>query len=133
MLPAQDPGPSDPKQELTSILGLEPTDGSVQDPIPITTAALEVRTPASTLGPKEVLRAPQLSSPDTEQESTQETYSLTQGPRWESLFHTGAFQGFGASETGEVTAGQAWITDRTKERKDYLLAEEEEEEDEVDQ
>ncbi|KAL8182731.1 UNVERIFIED_CONTAM: hypothetical protein K2H54_062606 [Gekko kuhli] len=37
-----------------------------------------------------------------------------------------------STETGGATAGQAWITDCTKERKDYLLTEEEEE-DEVDQ
>ncbi|KAL8186644.1 UNVERIFIED_CONTAM: hypothetical protein K2H54_003075 [Gekko kuhli] len=63
----------------------------------------------------------------------QDTYLLTQGPRRESLFDTGAFQGFGASKTGGVTAGQTWITDHMKEWKDYLLAENDEEEDEVDQ
>ncbi|KAL8174584.1 UNVERIFIED_CONTAM: hypothetical protein K2H54_049378 [Gekko kuhli] len=39
----------------------------------------------------------------------------------------------GPSEVGEETAGQAWITENLKEHKDYLLAEEDEEEDEVEQ
>ncbi|KAL8175772.1 UNVERIFIED_CONTAM: hypothetical protein K2H54_007417 [Gekko kuhli] len=66
-----------------------------------------------------------------------ETYLLTQGPRREGLLDTGTFQGLGgqvfrASRASEATAGQAWITDRTKEWKDYLLTEEDEE-DEVEQ
>ncbi|KAL8181289.1 UNVERIFIED_CONTAM: hypothetical protein K2H54_052498 [Gekko kuhli] len=69
-------------------------------------------------------------------ESMQETYLLTQGPRRESLFDTGTFQGFGyqdfgTSDIGGVTAGPVWIMDRTKEQKDYLLTEDEEEDGEV--
>ncbi|KAL8172802.1 UNVERIFIED_CONTAM: hypothetical protein K2H54_021752 [Gekko kuhli] len=63
----------------------------------------------------------------------QETYLLTQGPRWESLFNTGAFQGFGGSKAGGVMAGLAWITDRTKGQRNYLLIKEDEEEDKVEQ
>ncbi|KAL8165939.1 UNVERIFIED_CONTAM: hypothetical protein K2H54_056923 [Gekko kuhli] len=63
----------------------------------------------------------------------QETYLLTQGPRRESLFDMEALQGFGASEAGGATAGPAWITDCMKERKDYLLTEEDKEEGEVEQ
>ncbi|KAL8182846.1 UNVERIFIED_CONTAM: hypothetical protein K2H54_003480 [Gekko kuhli] len=71
-------------------------------------------------------------------ESTQEIYLLTQGPRRESLFDMGTFQGFGGqtlgpSGVGGVTTGQAWITKWLEERKDYLLAEEDEKEDEVEQ
>ncbi|KAL8181286.1 UNVERIFIED_CONTAM: hypothetical protein K2H54_052411 [Gekko kuhli] len=69
-------------------------------------------------------------------ESTQETYLLTQGPRRESLFNMGMSQGFGGqtwgpSGVGGATAGQAWITECLKEREYYLLAEKDEEEDEV--
>ncbi|KAL8221175.1 UNVERIFIED_CONTAM: hypothetical protein K2H54_060540 [Gekko kuhli] len=71
-------------------------------------------------------------------ESMQETYLLTQGPRRESLFDMGTSQGFGGqtlgpSGVGGATADQAWITERLKECKDYLLAAEDEEEDEVEQ
>ncbi|KAL8182699.1 UNVERIFIED_CONTAM: hypothetical protein K2H54_062201 [Gekko kuhli] len=68
-------------------------------------------------------------------ESTQEIL-LTQGPRRESLFNMGMFQGFGGQDFGTsdisgATAGPAWIMDRTKERKDHLFTEDEEEEGEV--
>ncbi|KAL8215403.1 UNVERIFIED_CONTAM: hypothetical protein K2H54_000959 [Gekko kuhli] len=69
-------------------------------------------------------------------ESTQETYLLTQGPRRDTQFDVGLFQGLGSQVPGlsgamGANGGQAWITERSKERKQYLLPEEDEEEDDV--
>ncbi|KAL8194238.1 UNVERIFIED_CONTAM: hypothetical protein K2H54_007872 [Gekko kuhli] len=133
---------------------------STAETTPVTTAIVPVSTlpPVSIFGGGTFLRhlypVPYYTLPEQNQvttwnnsttmehhfnvESMQETYLLTQGPRRESLFDMGTFQGFGGQTlgprgAGEVTASQAWIMDCSKERKNYLLTEEDEEEDEVEQ
>ncbi|KAL8199235.1 UNVERIFIED_CONTAM: hypothetical protein K2H54_037761 [Gekko kuhli] len=71
-------------------------------------------------------------------QSTQETYLLTQGPRRESLFDSELFLGLvgqaaGPSRVGGASASRAWIMERSKERKDYLLTKGNEEKDGVNQ
>ncbi|KAL8207592.1 UNVERIFIED_CONTAM: hypothetical protein K2H54_059495 [Gekko kuhli] len=71
-------------------------------------------------------------------ELKQENCLLTQGPRRDSQFDVGLFQSLGSQIPGPsgavgVARSQAWITERSKKRKDYLLPEEDEEEDDVEQ
>ncbi|KAL8172698.1 UNVERIFIED_CONTAM: hypothetical protein K2H54_009216 [Gekko kuhli] len=71
-------------------------------------------------------------------ESMQETYLLTQGPRRDSQFDMGLFQGFSSQAPGQsravgAAASRAWITECLKEHKDYLLLEDDVEEDDVEQ
>ncbi|KAL8221335.1 UNVERIFIED_CONTAM: hypothetical protein K2H54_066060 [Gekko kuhli] len=71
-------------------------------------------------------------------ELTQETYLLTQGPRRDSQFDMGLFPNFGGQVPGqsgveEVAANRAWIMERSKDCKEYLLPKDEEEEDDVEQ
>ncbi|KAL8220595.1 UNVERIFIED_CONTAM: hypothetical protein K2H54_050207 [Gekko kuhli] len=71
-------------------------------------------------------------------ESMQETYLLTQGPRRDSQFDMGLFPNLGSqvprqSGAGGVAASRAWITEQLKDRKEYLLPDDKEKEDDVEQ
>ncbi|KAL8174587.1 UNVERIFIED_CONTAM: hypothetical protein K2H54_049475 [Gekko kuhli] len=110
---------------------------TIAEQTPVTTAIVPVSTtPPYLSGIRGMPGMSPLQWSQFNMESTQKTYLLTQGPKRYSQFDTGLFQSLGGQiprQSGAMgmTASRAWITEHLKERKDYLLPENDEEEDEV--